>query len=84
MCVLHCRYDLYNVEVKPQSQYSTRMGVNYAGKGFHYITLSVDELLFEGGQSVRFVCVCFDVCVEMSKLCAGKGTVPCCYPATSR
>ena len=53
MCL--CRYDLYNVEVKPQAQYSTSRGVNYVEKGYHFITLSVDELLFEGGQSVRYV-----------------------------
>lgn len=55
-----CRYDLYDIEVKPQSQYSasTLMGVNYAEKGYHFISLTIDELLFEGGQSIRCVCVC--------------------------
>ena len=57
MCV--CRYDLYEVVVKVESQYSTAMGVNYAAKGYHYITVSMDELLFEGGQSIRCVSHCF-------------------------
>ena len=49
-----CRYDLYNVEVKVQEEYSTgNGGVNYASKGYHFVTLSIDELLFEGGQSIR-------------------------------
>ena len=39
------------------------MGVNYAEKGYHFVTLSIDELLFEGGQSIGYlklypVCVC--------------------------
>jgi coenzyme F420-reducing hydrogenase alpha subunit len=41
------------VEVEVKAQYSTGMGVNYAPKGFHFITLSIDELLFEDGQSIR-------------------------------
>ena len=50
---LYIRYDLYEVEIKPQAQYTTIMGSNYALPGFHFTTVSVDELLFEGGQSVR-------------------------------
>ena len=50
------RYDLYDIEIKLQSQYVTGMGaVNFAGKGYHFIMLVIDELLFEGGQSVRCV-----------------------------
>lgn len=57
------RYDLYDVEVKIESQYKTTMGVNYAEKGYHFITLSIDELLFEGGQSIRY-CVCVCTCMH--------------------
>ena len=56
MCVFVCRYDLYDVEVQPLTQYtSAQGGLHLATKGFHFITLSIDELLFEGGQSVRWV-----------------------------
>lgn len=29
------------------------MGVIYATDGFHYVTVSVEEVLFEGGRSIR-------------------------------
>ncbi len=55
LCTPPCRYDLYGVEITPKSEYSPNtMGYTYyAESGYHYVTVPMDELLFEGGQSVR-------------------------------
>ena len=51
--VLLFRYDLYDVEIKMESVLHTPHGALYAMEGFHYMTVSVEEVLFEGGRSVR-------------------------------
>ena len=47
------RYDLYDVEIKPEGMIHTPHGVMYALEGYHYITMSVEEVLFEGGRCIR-------------------------------
>ena len=48
------RYDLYDVEVTPTDHYSLPSGaMNIAPQGYKFVTLSVDEVLFEGGRSIR-------------------------------
>ena len=50
-----CRYDLCDVEISPTSILMTPQGTIYATEGVHYITVSVEEVLFEGGRSIRLV-----------------------------
>ena len=47
------RYDLYDVEIVPHKDYHTPMGTQYAPAGYFYIKVILDEVLFEGGRSVR-------------------------------
>jgi hypothetical protein len=47
------RYDLCDVEISPTSILMTPQGTIYATEGVHYITVSVEEVLFEGGRSIR-------------------------------
>ena len=52
-----CRYDLYDVEIKPETTYEEqlRSGMSYAPEGHFYVTLSLEEELFEGTNSIRYV-----------------------------
>lgn len=50
-----CRYDIYDIEIHPESSVQMPHGTLYASEGFHYITVSVEEVLFEGGRSIRSV-----------------------------
>jgi len=48
------RYDLYDIEITPSKEYHTvDKGTQYALAGYYYIKITLDELLFEGGRSVR-------------------------------
>ena len=49
------RYDLYDVEIAPHKDYHTPMGTQYAPAGYFYIKVILDEVLFEGGRSVRYI-----------------------------
>ena len=50
-----CRYDIYDVEIYPEDSVQMPHGTLYANEGFHYVTVSVEEVLFEGGRSIRWV-----------------------------
>ena len=61
MLILHdfiCtyRYDLYDVEIRPETSYEEqlRSGMSYAPRGHFYVTLSLEEELFEGTNSIRY------------------------------
>ena len=47
------RYDMYDIEIHPESSVQMPHGTVYATEGFHYVTVSVEEVLFEGGRSIR-------------------------------
>eukprot|EP00731_Ephydatia_muelleri_P025024 Em0017g107a len=48
------RYDLYDIEVTLQEQWEdAQKGVVYAPSGFSYIVLTIDEVLYEGGRSIK-------------------------------
>ena len=47
------RYDLHNIEIAPHKDFRTQSGVQYAMEGFYYIKVMVDEVLYEGGRSIR-------------------------------
>jgi len=47
------RYDLYDIEISPCEEYDTVQGTHYVPAGYYYINVTVDEMLFEGGRSVR-------------------------------
>jgi hypothetical protein len=47
------RYDLYDIEIHPESSVQMPHVTLFASDGFHYATVSVEEVLFEGGRSIR-------------------------------
>lgn len=47
------RYDLYDVEISAETSLQMPQGAVYAMEGFFYVTVSVEEVLFEGGRSIR-------------------------------
>ena len=49
------RYDIYDIEIHPENSVQLAHGTMYAAEGFHYVTVSVEEVLFEGGRSIRWV-----------------------------
>ncbi len=49
-----CRYDLYSVVIKPEISFTTPDGgMIFAQNGEKFFTVFMDELLLEGGQTVR-------------------------------
>ena len=48
-----CRYDLYDIEISAETSLQMPQGTVYAIEGFYYATVSVEEVLFEGGRSIR-------------------------------
>ena len=49
-----CRYDLYNVEVFPQDK--IQIGEWYThDPNYYFIRVNLDEALFEGGRSIRYM-----------------------------
>ena len=48
------RYDLYNVEVSPQERIQIGEWLTHSPNYF-FIRVRLDEVLFEGGRSIRYV-----------------------------
>ena len=46
------RHDLYDIELFPKDYYQTD-GELIANPRYSFVTLEMDEVLFEGGRSIR-------------------------------
>ena len=48
------RYDLYDLKINPKEYYQT-IGEIIADPRYSFVTIEVDEVLFEGGRSIRYL-----------------------------
>ena len=50
------RYDLYDVDIVPHDKYTGHdESINQAPPGFHFVKLSLGEMLFEGNMQIRYM-----------------------------
>ncbi len=58
---LPSRYDLYDIEATPTRDYSTLNGTTlFATPGYCYLKLPLEEAIFEGGRTVRYMYVVYN------------------------
>ena len=52
----YCRYSLYDKELKPRKEFTAPIsGLECAPDGYYFVEVSVDEVLFEGRRSIKYV-----------------------------
>ena len=50
------RYDLYDIDIVPHDKYTGHDdSINQAPPGFHFVKLSLGEMLFEGNMQIRYI-----------------------------
>ncbi len=60
------RYDLYDIDIVPHDKYTGHdESINQAPPGFHFVKLSLGEMLFEGNMQIRYVYTCTYMCMYM-------------------